>query len=110
MSYNIKSLISKNFVVFFFLWGGGPNWCKDHALWCLEQEAEWTTVGFKSKKSFVDVVCSPPPSKKNSVVLGLNFPLDYHKIFVEDLLGSSSNFKSPTREQPKRVLRRVAKS
>ena len=78
----------------FFLWGGGgPNWRRDHALWCLEQEAEWTTVGSKakSKKSFVEVVRSSPPvlSKacpsvhQKPVFLRLHYPHDYQKNFVK---------------------------
>jgi hypothetical protein len=62
MVYNLKSFVCKEFAVYFFISGrGGPNWRRDHALWCLEQEAKWTLVGSKSKKSFADVVHSSLP-------------------------------------------------
>jgi hypothetical protein len=48
----------------------GPNWRKDLDLWHQEQEAEWTTVGSKSHKSYADVVRNPP----RLVFLRLNYP------------------------------------
>lgn len=60
--YKLRSFICKLFAIFFFLWGGdGPNWKRELDLSNQEQEAEWTTVGIK--KTYADVVRSPP---KNS--------------------------------------------
>ena len=83
-----KSLLSISF------FGVGPNWRRDHALWCLEQEAEWTLVGSKSKKSFADVVRSsspklgshPSPVRKKPMFLRLNYPRNYHLNFKENLV------------------------
>ena len=75
--YKFKSFICKNFAVFFFLWGNGrPNWKRELDLWNQEQQAEWTTVG--TKKSYADVVRSPPLQKPQSVFLRLNYPSNYH--------------------------------
>jgi hypothetical protein len=90
MIYKLKSFSCKTFVVFFYLWsGGGPNWCKEYDLWCHEQEAEWTTVGSKLKKSSADVVRSPPPPRK-SVFIRLN----YLKNYEANYLGQAATPKS----------------
>jgi hypothetical protein len=53
MVRNLKSFACKSFAIFFFLWSdGGPNWRKEYALWCKEEEAQWTTVGSKKSPSF----------------------------------------------------------
>lgn len=80
MIYKLKSISCKSFAIFFHFWGGGgPNWRRDYALWCSEQEAEWTTVGSKSKKSFPDVVRSSSVSRK-PVFLRLKYPNDHRPI------------------------------
>jgi hypothetical protein len=51
MIHKLKSFSCKTYAIFFFLWSsGGPNWRREVALWCDEQEAEWTYVGAKSNK------------------------------------------------------------
>lgn len=98
MVYNLKSYSCKQFAMFFFLWGGdGLNWRRDLALWCEEQEAEWTLVGSKSKKSYADAVRSPlfcrakhkPAStlkraSNKSIFTRLLYPNDYHRNFAKD--------------------------
>lgn len=132
MIYKLKSFVCKQFAIHFFLWGGGgPNWLRDHALWCLEQEAEWTTFGSKSKfkKSFVDVFHSPRFVKSNTqslanrkpVFLRLKYPNDYKKIAETTRLSFNrsrspfglgisdipkSNFEPP----PERVLHWICKN
>lgn len=61
MIYKLKCFSCKTYAIFFHLWsGGGPNWHRDYDLWHSEQEAKWTLVGSKSKKSFADVARSKP--------------------------------------------------
>lgn len=52
MIYRLRNYACKSLSIFFHLWsGGGPNWKRDFALWCKEEEAEWTMVGSKGKKT-----------------------------------------------------------
>lgn len=88
MIYKLHSFSCKSYALFFHLWsGGGPNWHKEFALWCDEQDAEWTTVGSKFKKSYADIVRSSPshkvqvPPKKIHVFCHLLYPNDYYKSF-----------------------------
>lgn len=85
MVYNLKSFSCKSFSIFFHLWGGGgPNWRKDYALWCKEQEDEWTIVGSKHKKSFDDIVRLPPQiQRQSSVFRRLQYPKNYYQSFIE---------------------------
>lgn len=114
MIYRLKSFCCKSFGAYFHLWGGGPNWCRDFALWRLEQESEWTTVGSKSKKSFADVVRSSSVPKR-PVFLRLRYPDNYYENF--DVLASGANKipgvfnpRIPTPARSGRVLRCVPKS
>lgn len=100
MVYNLKSFACKSFSVFFHLWGnGGPNWRKDYDLWLREQEAEWTVVGSKSKKSYAQVVRTPPVNKK-STFLRLKFPDNYCHNYVDSQssVKPRRNAPSPTRD------------
>lgn len=108
MVYRLKNFSCKAFSIFFHLWsGGGPNWQKDYDLWRSEQEAEWTLVGSKSKKSFADVVRSNP-SLKRPVFLRLTYPLNHVSKFA-DLSSSVAHFPPEPRSAPKRVLRWLPK-
>jgi len=79
---SIKSFTCKSFAAFFHLWsGGGANCRRDYDLWCLEQDAEWTTVGSKIKKSFAEVVRSPLAPKR-SIFLRLNYPNNHVANYV----------------------------
>ena len=80
MIYKLKSFSYKYFAAFFHLWSrGGPNWQREFDLWTLEQEAKWTTVGSKFKKSFAEVIRSPAP--KGPIFLRLKYPKTYHANF-----------------------------
>jgi hypothetical protein len=109
MVYKLRHVICKFYAAYFFIWGnGGANWRREHALWCMEQDAEWTLVGSKSKskKSFADVVRSPvdsqnlsfkPPVRKSAFVR-LQYPLDYHLNYLSSpspAHNHASNFSRP---------------
>lgn len=85
MVHNLKRFSCKTFDIFFHLWGGGgPNWCRDFSLWCSKQEAEWTTVGPKFKKSFAEIVKSSgkvPLKPKKLVFVRLSYPKNYYRSF-----------------------------
>lgn len=113
--YKLKQFTCKQYSIFFFLWGkGGPNWRRDYALWCQEQEAEWTTVG--AKKSYADAVRSrkishqtkPGPSK--SVFSRLSFPDNYHQnYFIPQRTLAARSWKPTPKPSGQRVLRWVPK-
>lgn len=122
MIYGLKSFCCKSFAAYFHLWGGGgPNWHREFALWRLEQESKWTTVGSKLRESFADVVRSSSVPK-HPVFLRLRYPDNYYENF--GVLASNSNRnpgvsspdhkvvrpKIPTMARNKRVLRWIAKS
>lgn len=119
MVYKLRSVICKCYVAYFFLWGnGGANWRREHALWCLEQEAEWTLVGSKSKskKSYADAVRSPAgldhrkhkiPARKSPFVR-LEYPMDYHLNYLSPSFPAHPNPKlavPPVDPRWQRVLR-----
>lgn len=111
MIYKLKSFSCKEFVIFFSLWGnGGPNWCREHAIWCFEQDAELTAVKSRGHKSYADAVRSSTPSKppnrggapkqsdqgqKKSVFTCISFPNDYQLNFLEDLVDNSQMISPP---------------
>lgn len=83
MIYKLKNYACKSFSAFFHLWGGGGlDWHRDYALWLIEQESEWTTVGSKFKKSFADVVRLMPPAAKKTPFLRFQYPVGYQRNFV----------------------------
>jgi hypothetical protein len=50
MVLDLKHIISENFDVYFHLWRNGwPNWRKEYALWCREEDDQWIVV--KCRKS-----------------------------------------------------------
>lgn len=105
--YKLKSFACKSFAVYFFLWGnGGPNWRKDLDLWHQEQEAEWTKVG--NKKSYADIVRSPPKQHARNVFQRLNFPNNYHLNFLGSSRSSSGTARYPPLI-PERVLRPIGR-
>jgi len=106
MIYKLKSFSYKYFAAFFHLWSrGGPNWRREFDLWTLEQEAEWTTVGSKFKKSFAEVVHSPSAPKR-SVFLRLKYPKNcpanfgFSSIPKRKLDASSPKFKNVMDSHP----------
>jgi hypothetical protein len=45
----LKRIISANFDVYFYLWrNGSPNWRKEYALWCREEDEKWIVVKRRS--------------------------------------------------------------
>lgn len=83
MIYNLKNFSCKSFSVFFHLWsGGGPNWCRDYAIWCEEQEAEWMMVGSKKKQSYADVARTPARPLKPTVFRRLEYLHSYYQSFM----------------------------
>lgn len=130
MIYKLKSFSCKHFAIHFFLWGnGGPNWRRDHSLWCAEQEAEWTLVGAKSRKSFADAAhpaTVPQPKKvrpqlanklpiRKSAFRRLLYPLDHVLNYYSAPSADSKPYRSQplvtshekSHEQKRRVLRWV---
>lgn len=119
--YNLKHFSCKSYSIFFHLWGdGGPNWCRDYALWRAEQDADWTLIGSKGKPSYAQVTSSPKvnPDRgfKKSVFLRLNYPSDYGESFLQPLppkLFAQSRIQKhtrPARLHRARVLRWVPKN
>jgi hypothetical protein len=68
----LKRIISANFDVYFDLWGNGsPNWRKEYALWCREEDEKWTVVRRRSSRSsklvsFGKNLVQDSPNKKHS--------------------------------------------
>lgn len=87
----------------------GPNWRKDFDLWCLEQEAEWTTIGPKSKplpmKSYTDVVRRHEPPSHKSVFQRLNYPANYHEAFLPPSRGAAKKIHPKLHPQADRFHR-----
>ncbi|TVU04267.1 hypothetical protein EJB05_50163, partial [Eragrostis curvula] len=85
---SLRSFSCQLFAIHFTLWGnGGPNWQREFAKWCEQQDQEWTLV--TRKRSYAAVVrdqaarVRPPPMK--TVFQRLAFPDNYHLNFVEEL-------------------------
>ena len=103
-------VICNSFAIFFFLWGnGGPNWRRDYQRWLEEEEASWTLVQNRSgRRSFADVVKSPPMLKPPSAVLKrLRYPLNHVSNYQDDLLVFSqlSSSSHPRVARPKITIR-----
>ena len=86
--HKLKGISCTLFSIFFHLWsGGGPNWHKEFDLWCQEQEAEWTLVHHKSRKSYAEIVKSPSvlevPHQRKSVFTRLFYPKNYFESFFD---------------------------
>jgi hypothetical protein len=67
----LKRTISANFDVYFYLWrNGSPNWRKEYALWCREEDEKWIVVKRRSCRSlklvsFAKNLVQDSPSKKH---------------------------------------------
>lgn len=70
--HNLRSFSYDLFSLFFHLWGsGGPNWRMEFCLFQEEERVSWTAARSTStRKSFADVVKSPPLTSANREPLG----------------------------------------
>ena len=109
MVYKLNNFSCKSFTLFFALWReGGLNWRKQYALFCKEQEDEWTVVSAKGKirgsqaasdrRSYVDIVRSSARSAL-LVFKRLSFPADYNRNYKDHNLGGLSSI-SPSSSNP----------